>query len=81
MLVPIDHLYRYGWFEIQQDIAVRYPKLSAIFIIMSYGNTLSLVTLNVFKGRISLRCVTYKQDSLIVDHRNKIFQNAFLLFD
>jgi len=86
---PGDHLYRYRWFGIQHGIAVRYPKLTPIFVVTCYKNTLSLVTLNEFKGQGSLRRVTYEQSNsymktMKISHRpppEEIVQNAFLLLD
>ena len=86
---PGDHLYRYRWFQIQQGIAVRFPKLSPIFVVTLYNDTLSVVTLNEFKGRSSLRRVTYEQSvgflsSIKFSHSRppeEIVQNAFLLLD
>lgn len=86
---PGDHLYRYGWFEIQEGIAVRYPNLSSIYVITSFKNTLRLVTLNEFKGRSFLRRVIYKHKTscikkMICSQRRppeEIVQNALLLLD
>jgi hypothetical protein len=86
---PGDHLYRYRWFEIQQGIAVRFPKLSPIYVVTTYKNTLILVTLNEFKGRSSLRRVPYEQSTSFLlttklSHRRppeEIVQNAFLLLN
>jgi hypothetical protein len=86
---PGDHLYRYRWFGIQQGIAVRFPKLSTIFVVTSYNNTLSLVTLNEFKGQSSLRRITYKKSASVFSKiklsysrpPEEIVQNAFLLLD
>jgi hypothetical protein len=86
---PGDHLYRYRWFQTQQGIAVRFPKLSPIFVITFYNNALNLVTLNEFKGRSSLRRVTYEQGSSCIRKMSfsnsrppeEIVQNAFLLLN
>jgi hypothetical protein len=86
---PGDHLYRYRWFEIQQGIAVRFPKLSSIYVVTTYKNTLSLMTLNEFKGRSSLRRVTYEQSTSFLPTTKfsrrrppeEIVQNAFLLLN
>jgi len=86
---PGDHLYRYRWFRIQQGIAVRFPKLSPIFVITLYDDTLSLVTLNEFKGRSSLRRVTYERSAGFLSKikfsqsrpPEEIVQNALFLLD
>ncbi|CAF1001463.1 unnamed protein product [Rotaria sordida] len=87
---PGDHLYRYRWFEIQQGVAVQFPKLSTIFVIKYYKNTLTLVTLKEFKGQSCLKRVTYKQDNNNYANKLKfnrrrpseeIVQNAFLLLN
>jgi hypothetical protein len=94
---PGDHIYRYRyrWFEKQQGIAVRFPKLSPVFVVTSYENTLRLITLNEFKGRGCLRRAIYDQDnsytpkttffqkSFTVNRRpsEEIVQNALLLLD
>ncbi|CAF3666340.1 unnamed protein product [Rotaria sp. Silwood1] len=87
---PGDHLYRYRWLEVQQGVAVQFPKLSAIFVITYYKNTLTLVTLKEFKEKSFLRRVTYKQDNnnctkkTDFTHRRppeEIVQNAFLLLN
>jgi hypothetical protein len=86
---PGDHIYRYHWFKIQHGIAVRYPKLSPIFVITSFNNTLKVVTLNEFKGRSWLRRMTYKQNNSCIKETTcshsrppeEIVQNAFLLLD
>lgn len=84
-----DHLYRYRWFEMQQGVAVRYPKLSMIYVVTNYRNTLTLVTLKEFKGRSCLRRVTYKEDAnsmnkMQYNHNrppDEIVQNALLLLN
>ncbi|CAF4346330.1 unnamed protein product [Rotaria sp. Silwood2] len=85
---PGDHLYRYRWLKIQQGVAVRFPKLTAIFVVTYYKNTLTLVTLKQFKGQSCLRRITYKQDNNNYAKTTKfthcrppeeIVQNAFLL--
>jgi hypothetical protein len=86
---PGDHLYRYRWFGIQQGIAVRYPKLSSIFVITAYNNTLGLITLNEFKGNGSLRRMTYEKSASFFSKikfsysrpPEEIVQNAFLLLN
>jgi hypothetical protein len=78
---PGDHLYRYRWFKIQQGIAVRFPKLSPIFVISSYKNELILETLNEFKGKSCLRRVAYKQKPSTNRPPDEIVQNAILLLD
>jgi hypothetical protein len=78
---PGDHIYRYRWFEIQQGIAIRFSKLAPIFVVTSYKNTLSLVTLNEFKGGCCLRRVTYKKKLTHYRPPDEIVQNAILLLD
>lgn len=86
---PGDHLYFYRWFRMQQGIAVQFPKLAQIFVVTAYHNTLSLMTLNEFKGRHSLRRVCYNRCSnclnkmQLCDSRppEEIVQNAFLLLN
>lgn len=86
---PGDHLYLYRWFHMQQGIAVQFPKLAQIFVVTAYNNTISLMTLNEFKGKHSLRRVSYNRCSSCVNQiqlcysrpPEEIVQNAFLLLN
>ena len=86
---PGDHLYLYRWFRIEQGIAVQFPKMTTVFVVTAYNVTLSLLTLTEYKGRNSLRRVTYNRCTSCLNRikscssrpPEEIVQNAFLLLD